>query len=196
MYLSRIFFPELPIKTNHFRLMAMRRNMVLLLIVGFFVVSFSMPQPLDQINWLSVQEVATKEKVAPRPILIDLYTGWCYWCKVMDKKTYKNAKVIDYINQHFYAVKQDAESRKTVTWQNKQFSYNATRKVNDFSLYVTRGQLSFPTTVIFASPGSEPAAIPGYMKPGDIEPVLKYFGEGNYKNQDFQEFMKTFKSEW
>lgn len=174
----------------------MRRNLILIFIAVFFAFGFSTAPAPEKINWLSVREAALKAEANPKPILIDLYTDWCHWCKVMDKKTYKNSKVIDYINSHFYAVKQDAESKKPVEWQDKEFNYDQTRRMNEFSLYVTRGQLTFPNTVIFPSLGDGPAAIPGYMSPNEIEPILKYFGEGNYKHQNFQEFMITFKSEW
>lgn len=176
--------------------MSMHRYSYLLLIVILLSTGFSISKPEIKINWLSVEEATALAADDPRPIVIDLYTDWCYWCKVMDKKTYTDDKVIRYINEHFYAVKMDAESRKDVEWQNKEFGYNPVRKVNDFSLYVTNGQLSFPSTVIFPSLKDGPAAIPGYMSPGEIEPILKYFGEGVYKNQTFQEYMKTFKGEW
>lgn len=176
--------------------MSMHRYSYLLLFVILLSTGFTISKPENKINWLSVEEAASLATGDPRPIVIDLYTDWCYWCKVMDKKTYTDDKVIRYINEHFYAVKLDAESKKDVEWQNKEFEYNSVRKVNDFSLYVTNGQLSFPSTVIFPSLKDGPAAIPGYMTPGEIEPILKYFGEGAYKMQTFQEFMKTFKGEW
>lgn len=150
----------------------------------------------DKIQWISIEDAAIKAKTDPRPIIIDLYANWCYWCKVMDKKTYNNSKVVAYINEHFYPVKLDAETKKTVQWRNKSFDFNERVNVNDFSLFVTNGDLSFPTTVIYPSTMEAPATVPGFMTPDEIEPILKYFGEGNYKKQTFQEFLKNFKKTW
>lgn len=151
---------------------------------------------VKKIQWLDLEEAAVRMKADPKPVIIDLYTKWCKWCKEMDQKTYNNDKVISYINDHFYPVKFDAESKSQVQWENKGFNFNPDAKVNDFSLFVTNGQLSFPTTVILLNKNEIPAAIPGFMSTDEIEPILKYFGEGLYKTKSFQEFMKTFKRSW
>jgi thioredoxin-related protein len=114
----------------------------------------------------------------------------------MDKKTYTNSKVISYINQHFYAVKLNAETKDDVKWDNKNYEYNSGDKINDFALYVTQGQLAFPNTVIFPEMQNPPAAIPGFMEPKEIEVILKYFGEGIYKKQNFNVYSANFKATW
>ena len=32
----------------------------------------------------------------------------------------------------------------------------------------------------------DPISIPGFMEPKEIEPILKYFGDGAYKTQSFR----------
>ena len=63
-------------------------------------------------------------------------------------------------------------------------------------MYVTSGQPGFPTTVIFADEHSEPVSIQGFLEPREIEPILKYFGDGAYKKQTFTEFKSGFKPTW
>jgi thiol-disulfide isomerase/thioredoxin len=62
------------------------------------------------ISWLTIDEVPAKLKEQPKPILIDLYTTWCGWCKQMDHRTYSNKKVIQYLGDKFYTVRLDAET--------------------------------------------------------------------------------------
>jgi thioredoxin-related protein len=150
----------------------------------------------EKIQWLKIDDISAKVKEQSKPVLIDLYADWCYWCKVMDKKTYSNSKVIAYINEHFYSAKVNAEMKDNVSWKDKTYKYNSKYQINDFSLFLTYGRASFPTTVIIADEQSAPIPIAGYMEPKELEPILKYFGEGAYKTMNFKEFEKTFKSSW
>ncbi len=176
----------------------MEKKVVFAFIGCLFIFSFAKVKPTEKekINWLTMDEVNAKMKTDPKPVLIDIYTTWCYWCKVMDKRTYSNSKVASYINQHFYAVKLNAETKEPVIWNNKNYNYDEANKVNDFALYATQGQLSFPNTIIFPEIRETPAAIPGFMEPKEIEVILKYFGEGYYKTQNFNEYSANFKAKW
>jgi thioredoxin-related protein len=154
------------------------------------------PTRSDKLDWMEMNELSSLLETETKPVLIDLYTNWCYWCKVMDKKTYTNARVIGYINEHFYAVKLNAESKEMIYWKEKEYQYNVNYKINDFALYATSGQLGFPATIIIPDSNSEPISIPGFLEPKEIEPILKYFGEGVYKTQSYMVYKSTFKSTW
>jgi thioredoxin-related protein len=147
------------------------------------------------ISWLTIDEVPAKLKEQPKPILIDLYTTWCGWCKQMDHRTYSNKKVIQYLGDKFYTVRLDAETHNTITWQGRTYQFDPQYRCNMFAVYLSHGQLEFPTTIIIA-PGQEPQAIPGFMEPKAIEPLVKYFGEGEYKSRGFDEYAKNFRSSW
>jgi thioredoxin-related protein len=150
----------------------------------------------EKTKWLTLQEAIQSLQKEKRPVLIDLYTDWCGWCKVMDKKTYGNKNVSDYLQEKFYPVKLDAESKQTITWKGKSFDYNSQYRTNDFAIYLTNGQLSYPTTVIIPADGGEPQAIPGFLEPKDFELIVKYFGEGHYGKTPFDQYQKSFKSSW
>ena len=174
----------------------MAKIMKLVLVACLFILCAARVNNTSKPGWMNMNELNEKIKSEPKPVIIDLYTNWCYWCKVMDKKTYTNAKVISYINDHFYAVKLDAETKDVVKWNYTDYHFNDNYKVNDFTMYVTSGQPGFPTTVIFTDEHSAPVSIEGFLAPGEIEPILKYFGEGAYKKQNFTEFKSGFKSTW
>ena len=152
--------------------------------------------PKDKVKWLTVAELQTAYKLKPKPILVDVYTSWCGWCKVMDRETYGNNAVAEYINENYYAVKYDAESNDAAEWDGKKYMYNAANKANDLAVFLLGGQMSFPTTVFLPSLNSQPAPLPGYLKPKEIEPYLKYFGDEDYKTKTFSTFMKSFSGKW
>jgi len=153
-------------------------------------------QKKEKIQWLTIAEVQVAYKKEPRPILMDMYTSWCGWCKVMDKETYSNDKVAAYINEKYYAVKFDAESKDSVEWNGKKYGYNASNKVHDLAVYLMFGQMSYPTTIFISSINARPAPLAGYLKPKELESPLKFFGDGIYKTKDFPEYMKSFSSSW
>lgn len=147
------------------------------------------------LTWMNLEEAAGNLQKEQRPVLVDLYTTWCGWCKQMDKKTYCNKQVAAYLQEKFYPVKLDAETRSVINWKGKQYRFNAGYRSNEFAVYLTHGQLEFPTTIIIP-PGGEPQAIPGYMEPKELELLVKYFGEGKYNKVSFDEFQKSFRSSW
>ena len=149
-----------------------------------------------KINWISIDELKIAYAKEPRPIIIDVYTSWCGWCKVMDKETYGDKKVAAYINANYYAVKFDAESTEPVEWDSKQYTYNSYQKVHGLATFLLFGQMGYPTTVLLSAIHAQPAPIPGFMKPSQLEAPLKYFGDGIYKNTDFAVFIKDFKASW
>ncbi len=152
--------------------------------------------PREQINWLSMEDMQLAYKKDPRPLLVDLYTNWCGWCKEMDRTTYKNAKVAAYVNQHYYAVRFDAESKNEVIFNNKLYTYNKEMKANELAMHLSFGQMEYPTTIFLTSPEGSPAPLPGYLKPKEIEAPLKYFAEANMNKESFVDFNKNFKNEW
>jgi thioredoxin-related protein len=151
---------------------------------------------VQKLKWMTLIEASDNLIKEKRPVLIDLYTDWCSWCKVMDKKTYSDKKVSEYLQLKFYPVKINAESRQPISWNGKNYAFNTSYKTNDFALYLTNGQLSYPTTIIIPADGSDPQAIPGYLEPKDLEMIVKYFGEGLYRKVPFTTYQKEFKSSW
>lgn len=158
--------------------------------------SFQKKAPKETIQWITLEEAEEKFKQEPRPILIDLYTDWCGWCKVMEKKTYSNQSLTKYLNQKFYAVKLNAETKKEITWHGKTYNFNPKYKTNDIALTLTKGELAYPTTVFIPATVFDPQPVAGYLELKEMEVLTKYFGENKYGTVPFDEYSKKFKSSW
>ncbi len=82
---------------------------ILSVLVGLTAYTSSTSQAKKKITWYDFNtgfELAQREgKVA----VIDCYTDWCGWCKVMDKKTFTNDTLIDRFNEKYIAIKFNPE---------------------------------------------------------------------------------------
>ena len=150
----------------------------------------------EKINWISIAQLNELYAKNPKPVLIDIYTDWCGWCKEMDRTTYKHDKLANYINEKYYAVKFNAEQREQISFNNKIYKYNVQYRTNELAIYLTGGQLSYPTTVFMSGTDAQPAPLPGYMRPKQMEAPLKFFGEKADKTQTFVAFNKKMHNEW
>lgn len=125
-----------------------------------------------QIDWKSIADIE-KMRVAntlDKPLMIDVYTDWCKWCKVMDKQTFPDPAVIAYINEHFYAVKFDAEQKEPVVLGGQSFAYqsNGRSGTNMLAYSLLQGELSFPSIVYMSKDLKILRIAPGYKTPEQL----------------------------
>jgi len=169
------------------------KPVVVFVAVVVLLSSFFAPKKKDLWqDWATIQQLAQKEK---KPLLIDIYTDWCIYCKKMDAKTYKNDSVYSFLKENFYRLKFNAEMKEDFVWNGTTFSYNPRYKTNEFAYHITKGMLTLPTTVIVPVEG-EPFFIPGELETGEMEALLKYFTAGIYRSQPYEEYIKAFKASW
>lgn len=95
-------------------------------ILPLFLVLFCLHIQAQQkeINWLTFEQLSDSLAVKPKKVFIDFYADWCVYCKKMDKVAFKDPKVIAKLNSEYYAVKMNAESTDTITFEGKKFYNN------------------------------------------------------------------------
>jgi thiol-disulfide isomerase/thioredoxin len=70
------------------------------------------PAPGSGIKWeRSFDEALKKAKASRKPILVDFWAEWCFWCHQLDKKTYVDPAVVAR-SEEFVAVKVNTEGGK------------------------------------------------------------------------------------
>lgn len=151
-----------------------------------------------QIKWLSVQEAIEASKTQPKKIFFDVYTDWCGWCKRMDATTFQHPQIINYMNEHFYAVKFNAESKEKLIVKGKEYgSSNPSREKSPhtFAMEMLQGKLTYPSFAIYSSEWTNLAVIPGFHNARNLEPILSYFGTDSFRSQSWQDYNKAFEGE-
>lgn len=168
-------------------------KLVLLAILTIFSISL---QAQDKVNWLTFEQAIEKNKEHPKPILVDLYTNWCGWCKKMDKTTYKNDIIVQYINENYYAVKMNGEDKNDITFKGKTYKYikKGRVKYHELAAQIMRGKMSYPSTAFFDTKERLIQTVPGYLSEKRFEKILAYFTKDTYKKTKWSVFEKDFEN--
>ncbi|MFN8165216.1 MAG: DUF255 domain-containing protein [Bacteroidia bacterium] len=170
------------------------RTQLLILFAAIILCSFGIEEKKsnEAILWMSMKEALAKNEKQPKKIFIDMYTSWCGWCKKMDAATFTDSKIAEYMNAHYYAVKFDAETKDTIVYKDKPYTFVPEYKSNELAARLLNGQMSYPTAVYMDEKNNPITAVPGYLSPNDLLPILVFFAEDHYKTEKWEEFRSAF----
>jgi len=168
----------------------------------FFTFSFTniTVEETAAVEWLSWEEAAKLNAENPKKIFVDVYTDWCGWCKVMDKKTFNDPKVAAYLKEYFYSVKLDAESRKAINHMGQSFEFREVEGskrggIHMLAYSLLEGKMSYPTVVTLNEKYERIAISPGYKEAPMMFNELKFAAEEHYKTTNFKAFMENLKGQ-
>lgn len=123
-------------------------------------------QSSKEINWISFSQLDDSLKVNPKKVFVDFYADWCSYCKEMERTTFEDTKVIDLLNQEYYAVKMNIESRDTIVFGSQTFvnkKYNKMNPVHQIAL-------------LMASRKDKPFSLPAFVVLDDnFSATARYF---------------------
>ena len=180
----------------------MRTKLFILLISAFTFLNVT----AQEINWVTIEEAIALQKKEPRKIMMDVYTNWCGPCKMLDKNTFHNKDVVEYVNKNYYAVKFNAEGDSAVTFNGSTFgnpnynpaNANKRNSPHEFTRYLQ--VRAYPTIVFLDEEGKVIAPITGYKQPQQLELYLKLFKDEDYKaldtQQKFNDYYNAFSPEF
>ena len=109
-----------------------------------------------EIKWeKDLASAMKKAKEKNLPIMIDVYTDWCTWCKELDKNTYANKEVID-MAKKMVSVKLNPETSK-----------------EGAEIAQRYGVQGFPTILFISADGFVLENIGGYVEGEKFVPYMK-----------------------
>ena len=134
-------------------------------------------------TWKDWNSGLKEASAAGKPVLVDIYTDWCTWCKRMDQDVYARPEVKQYLAEHFVTVKLNAEYSTAASYEGK--SYTSRTLAQRFRVN------GYPTTIFLRANGSHIANVPGYVPADRFLLLLRYIGDGAMdRGVSFDDFVK------
>jgi thioredoxin-related protein len=143
----------------------------------------SSTQKTNTLTWHKYDEGLAKAQKEKKHIVIDFYTNWCGWCKVMDKKTYADEEIKKVLNESYVAIKVNAQSKDKVELEGE--------KITESELARQFRVRSYPITWFLKHSGKKIAPYYGYADAQTFLNVLNYIKDDLYDKISFDEYLKN-----
>ncbi len=158
-----------------------RLGILLMAIVFLTILSAQTKTESKNITWNSFDKGLAEAKKSNKKVLVDIWTEWCKWCKEMDKKTYSDKRIQEYLRKNFVLVKLNPETDGTVTYDGKKYP------AAEFSQGM--GIESYPSTLFLQSNGKPITILPGYSEADMFIHVLSFIKEEQYQKKKFSDYL-------
>ena len=158
-----------------------------------FVVLCSGMLVAQEINWITMDEALAAQEDNPKKIMVDVYTSWCGPCKLLDRNTFTNKDLIQFVNDNYYAVKFDGEGTEQINYKGAPYAnpnYDPAKKGRRNSQHHFASAMrirGYPSIVFFDEVGDLIQPVVGYKTAQQLEIFLKMIENDDYKNLTTQE---------
>jgi thioredoxin-related protein len=170
---------------NHLALLALLATLSLLIAPIFAPAPLHAAEPEKQgakgdaakiegkLDWLAFDVAAARAQEQKKHLIVDIYTTWCGWCRVMEQQTYSDPEVQAYLRQNFVLAKVNGESSARMRWRGKDLTER------QFARAV--GVTGYPATYFLKPDAELLGGVGGFLRVPDFMLYARYVGSRWYE---------------
>jgi thioredoxin-related protein len=147
------------------------------------------------VKWYTMNEALELHKKKPKKLIVDINTSFCSSCKVMNKTSFNDKKLAEYINENYYLVDFNAESKDSIVFNGSTFKNTGSSNFpfHSLTLALTMNRFNLPSTVVLDEKLQVLDVIPFYLPAKIVVPIVHYFGDNEYKSKMWDEYITNIK---
>lgn len=146
----------------------------------------AVPSSVKWMTWQEVNQAIKKAKMhgqEPKIVFVDVYTDWCNWCKRMDKDVFEVPYIARFINENYYPIRFNAETKENIVIDGMTFKFMPNNKGGGYHELVYSllgGQMHFPTLVFMNDEMRIMQRIPSYVNADNFFAIINYLVSEEY----------------
>ena len=155
-------------------------------ILGFFIL-YTTPLSAQYNNqsefkWYAFNEASELAIKNDKQLFLFFEAEWCGFCKQMREEVFPDPNIQELMNENFYPVSIDLESKAVITYKGKE------RSERSFSHLM---RINATPTIIFMNSTGEPVGVKtGFIDQAELEKLLIYVSEGYIELMEFEEYKR------
>lgn len=132
----------------------MKRFIILLLVCFFMNIgAIGSISAQNSIKWQPYTSGMDLAKSDNKAVFLHFYTNWCVYCAKMEKESFQDGSIVEYLNENFISIRIDLDKEQ-----------NIAQKYSVFGV---------PITYFISSSGDNLGSVPGYISKDRLMDILK-----------------------
>ncbi|MDY0375031.1 MAG: thioredoxin family protein [Desulfobacterium sp.] len=148
-----------------------KKILTTLLALVFAAILLPLTASAKEINWQKYDKGMAMAGEQNKKIFIYFHAEWCSYCSKMERTTFNQSSIIDYINKNFIAIKVDSDREQEVAKK-----------------YYIRG---LPALWFLKADHTKITTLPGYVDAKTFDSILRFINTESYDKMTYKDFKKT-----
>jgi thioredoxin-related protein len=140
----------------------------------------------EKLEWLAFDAATARAKDQKKHVIVDIYTTWCGWCRIMEKQTYGDPEVAAYLRENFVLAKVNGESSAKLRWRGKELTER------QFARAV--GVTGYPATYFLKPDAELLGGMGGFLRPPEFMIYARYISTRWYEKGKIAAYVDSLRS--